>query len=368
MKDDTRRSFLKENGLFSLVFPRMGTAREIKGGAPLFPVPVPGYHDAMETPRLTALLNHLLTLPAEDQIAAARKAAAPLGELMVDSPDHLVLGLACMCNRVGVVRKILTRRPELLNARLTPWELVVYGRGTFGSVAFDGMPALHSAVSNEAFRVGEYLLSCPGIEVDKRADRSQDSDIDDGERTPLMQVLTLLLGRGSTVRVRHLAEFATRLLKAGADPLLADRNGDCPFLTVLYYASRFQHPKGNQSGLDKPILLLLGQFMTGIAGRLPTEDVAEELKVDLEDMLVRAGDSVLSEKDRQWLQATTGLRLPLARPEELVLGWLQANRVCPTVLTPLLNAHCPDVMAALDAMAMDTHLPRAMSSPARLRL
>lgn len=322
----------------------------------------------MPTPRLTRLLNRLLPLPPGEVIRVARREAESLGGLVVDSPDHLLLALACMTDRVGLVRKILERRPELLNARCAPLELSDFEHGRHeGFAMFDGMPPLSAAIAHNAWKVGAYLLSLPGIGLDPLRGDLMEGEIESPDWTPLLQ-LAVKTCTDDRRRRAGVCRFAAMVTARGANPMVEDQVGNTALSLAILGVGGQATPAGFHLVMD---------FLDVFVPRLP--QISKTVfpgESRAEDELLRRLEALVEEADSAaafvpLLQRRT--HLPFDRIDELVCGHLYGHGLHLAAFDGFVHTRMPVVAAYFDQHHLQSTLPDANLAPAtvsprRLRL
>jgi hypothetical protein len=195
----------------------------------------------------SALLDEYLRLPHGQVLARARldfpeipprdplDAILPWPDAM--DRDRVILALACIADRPGVAITLLHRRPELVNARCTPWSMWVrYRNPDSRAVFFENMPPLLAAITAGSWKTATALVFVKGIDVVSLWNAGV-TDLPFGEdpRLPgdtVLADLFLYLTHEEPVPVAHGLHLATLLMEQGASLLGSNQDGTTPLSTL----------------------------------------------------------------------------------------------------------------------------------------
>jgi hypothetical protein len=320
------------------------------------------------------LLARFLALPPKDVPDAARQ--VPGWKHMPYKPaEALCLGMACLTDNVTQTSTLLAQHPHLLNTPCTPFVVFDHEFNKSGNMGFSDMSPLASALSTRAWKVVDFLLDCPGIEVNKAECQPTGGPMGEPEWTPLLQVVKSLDAVSVKGMPKPLSVIGA-LLEKGADPLKRTLHGS-PFAHALGHA---MEPSGN--GGDRNGASTLGMFQGKMAllealtrdpALFSPEQWAKPERADAVSALRRfyqaekmfpapfSGGALWLEK-RDWLKAWTNL--PFDDLQSLVVGDLLGRGIH----LPFLEDLFPEVFATMAAINLDGQLPSSSTARPTLRL
>ena len=256
------------------------------------------------------LLARLNRLSPGKVIAAARQVEG-MEECDWESPAHLLLGLACLADEPESAHHLLTRHPHLINAPCVPIKMSE-ALGQYGDDGvFDGMTPLQAAASQGACEVGQYLLSCPGIDVGQ-----WEGPIDGDERrnwTVLLQSAWLASSQEDLPNADPFLCFAELLLDHGADPFEPDADGCSLFSIALLSLSSIREGEGSILAVmdDLRVAVSLLEICYPHLPNLGKKACHEDAIGEIEDNLRRLADKPADSTGSMWFQKHSGLALPL---------------------------------------------------------
>lgn len=276
--------------------------------------------------------------------------------------DHVLLGLACLADDVGLTREILECRPDLLNERCVTLGMIQYG-GYDADAAFNGMPPLHAAISKRSWAVAEYLLSIPGINPDLALGKAPESwdpwpQSGDHRWTPLAQLVFFFCFRNPPMEVISEAplKIARLLMDKGAAPLGPGGDGESPFSMLM---ATFAIPPERILQFDN-LIKVVALFVTQFP-RFSDQEVSEEspgwecLEKSLMCMHVMSnrGEGP-SPFQLEAIRHRTGLCFE--RFDDLVLGWFFQSDLQLSVFRNFARLHCPAAFAVREKSRLESVL------------
>ena len=305
------------------------------------------------------LLARLQKMSPDRVIDAARRTEGLEG-CVWESPAHLLLGLACLADDPDFARSLLTRHPHLLNTPCAP-KAMIDVLGQYGdNGVFDGMTPLQAAASQGSFGVGQYLLSCPGINVGQ-----WNGPIGRDERrnwTALFQSTWIASGLESLDRAAPFLRFAQMLLDHGADPFDPDADHCSPFSIALLSLSTIadQHEALEPFQVAVSLVEMCCPHLPEL-GKKPAHKYAIH---DINDSLVRLMEDPMDSPGSVWFQSHSGLALPFG--EAMMATLLNHGMAHPDVLA--LQTKFPAAFAFIEKNTLEERLKKevnAGSAPSR---
>jgi hypothetical protein len=313
------------------------------------------------------LLDALLRIHPETLLSEARNIPG-WGRIRVESGDHLRLGIACMTGNLKVVRETLAQSPDLINACCLPSPVFENAKleKFIHACAFDGMPPLHAAISAQQWAVGEFLLSCPGVDLNAFRGRLWDGQHEAKDWSPLAQVLFQCHDIHRPEDLEEPLRFARLLLNHGAKPFIANPEGNSAFSLVLHAAARpYVIEKRFRIAVAMVELFLpeLPSFCEDqVAQGSPAHEAMERVLWPLSD--IDNFKNPPGAQDLAWFRKKTGL--PFASYGELMLGWLMDHGLDVPVVREFASQHTPDVVVEVERRKLEGTLSRK-SIPAKAR-
>jgi hypothetical protein len=293
------------------------------------------------------LLARLQKMSPDRVIDAARRTKG-LEVCVWESPAHLLLGLACLADNSDCARSLLTRHPHLLNTPCAP-EVMIDVLGQYGDKGvFDGMTPLQAAASQGSFRVGQYLLSCPGINVGQ-----WNGPIDGDERrnwTALFQSTWIASYRESLARAAPFLRFAQMLLDHGADPFDPDADSCSPFSIALLSLSAIEEE--NEALDNFQVAVSLVEMCCPHLPELGKNPAHKDAIHDITDSLVRLMEEPMDSPESVWFQSHSGLALPLG--EALMATLLTRGLAHPACLA--LQDKFPAAFALIEKKTLEERI------------
>ena len=309
----------------------------------------------------------LIRLPSGAILAEARKIPG-CGNLRVESGEHLRLGIACLTGNLGVVRESLIQNPGLINDQCLPSPVALAADiETFShACAFDGMPPLHAAIGAGQWEVGEFLLSCPGVELNTFRGHRWDGQQEGKDWSPLAQVLFQCHDIHRAEDLDNPLRFARLLLSHGAKPFIANPEGNSAFSLVLHAAAR-PHVIDKRFRIAMAMVELFLPDLPSFSEDQVAQDSPENQAMERALWPWSNPDhfkNLPGPRDLAWFRKKTGL--PFATYSELMLGWLMDHGLEVAVVREFARQHAPGVFIGAERKKLEGALSRE-SIPAKAR-
>jgi hypothetical protein len=316
-----------------------------------FDVTCPVRYDGVMTPTPKKVFDRLSVLPTGKVLDAACKIQG-MAALSWESPDPLLLALACLADEVDFVRQLLEKTPGLANTPCVSWPMLdvfsssqYFGGRIYGT--FNGMPPLSAAVSHGASRTVEYLLSRPDVHVQSWHSTNSERE-SSRDWCALFQATSMADAKENLASARPFVRMANLLLKLGADPFEADDDGCSPFSMAILEIGNTQD--SDDIGKLWAVLGIFVPFLSDLGTRPAHEEAMEEILLQLKSI-----DHKNAHVHHRWLKKKTGINLPSVG--QVVMAFLLEQGLTHPACVEVARTHFPDALVHVEKKALTSALP-----------